>query len=164
MQHTLALVTALVAILATASCTPCDRAGCDGYRRKATASVQGVAGLVAYASDSVANGCQECALAQSILHVWKADGPIATATAAATLVAAAPTATVNANEHYQLQLAPADYLLCVAPGNQPCAALSVSSGAATTVNVKLRYGPTSLRVFDGGSSSPRAETSDFSAP
>jgi hypothetical protein len=146
---------------------PCERSGCEAYRRPSPASVgQGVAGVVAALSDVVGNGCQECPLGRATLRLWRAERPIANAEALPEVVAATPTSVIDADGRYQAALGPADYLLCAshpgAPADLPCAVVSVTAGKVVTVNVKVRDGLTSLLVFDASMSVPRPETFDFS--
>ena len=158
----------LAGLLLQGSCMPCQRSGCEAYQRRASATIrQGVAGAVAAPSDAIGNGCQECPLSQATLRVWRAEDPIVTGDAAQSLAAATPTFVVEADQHYELALDPADFLLCASGGTSipvsPCAAFSVVSGSVATINVEIRNGPTSLLVFDANVSIPRPETFDFSA-
>ena len=54
----------------------------------------------------------------------------------------------TASERYSASLEPGTYLVCV---GRSCIDTAVTADAPTTVNIKLRYGPTSFFVIDENS-------------
>jgi hypothetical protein len=121
---------------------------------------------VALLSDAIDNGCQECGFSRVRASLWRTTAPIVNLNDARSAMATPPTATIEANERYELPLDRGDYLLCSGKGiadSNPCASFSLTTDKPTTVNIKLRKGLTSLLVFDADSASPRPETFDFSA-
>ena len=61
MRRWLPSVVALAVVALLASCTPCNREGCDAMASAAAQSGHSaIAGIVASESDTVGNGCQEC--------------------------------------------------------------------------------------------------------
>jgi hypothetical protein len=154
-------------ILAAGRCSPCPRSGCDAFGRRASYTVrQGVAGSVASQSDAINDGCEACPLDRTQLRLWKTAGRVADLAAAREVAAGAPTRVIDVDGRYQVELDSGDYLLCAlryGPVEQPCAAFVVGSGTVTTINVKRRYGPTGLLIFDPGAPGPRSpEVFDFS--
>jgi hypothetical protein len=138
------------------SCQDCNRSACQSYQRPAAASIgQGVAGVVASESDVVANGCQECGLASATLEIWLTNGLVQDAVTVGAIARTTPLVAMQADGHYEIELAPADYLLCVDSGMGGCVPFAVASGKVTTVNVQRINGPTGFLVFDAGSSVPR---------
>lgn len=138
------------------SCHDCNRSACQAYQRPATASIGlGVAGMVASESDTVQNDCQECGFASGTLDIWLTSGLVQDAVTAGAIARTTPLVAMQADGHYEIELAPADYLLCVDSGMGGCVPFTVASGKVTTVNVKRINGPTGFLVFDAGSSVPR---------
>jgi hypothetical protein len=114
-----------------------------------------VAGVVASESDVIGNGCQECGFASSTLDIWLTTGRVQDAVTAGTIVSTTPLVAVQADGHYQIELDPADYLLCVdVLGSLPCVPFTVEMSKVTTVNVKRVFGPAGFLVFAPGSSVP----------
>lgn len=140
------------------SCAECDREGCDALRRPAarqSASLVGVAGVVASASDLVSDGCQECPLGEATLEIWSTDTLVTSAAeATARISAREPDVTALASGRYEQELAPGAYLLCVRPS---CIGVSVAAGG-TTVNIQRREGPTGFFV---GAADTTAFQEDF---
>jgi hypothetical protein len=161
------LLLVLVALVpALAGCNDCDRAGCDSFSKRASAGIaQGVAGAVSVESDAVADGCQVCAFSEAGLEIWPApaDGRLAPGAAACPLMAAPAFASLTALEHYERQLDPGQYLICVVGGkDRPCIGIAVTAGQVTTLNVKHVYGPSIVAVLDPGSTAFRSDS--FTCP
>jgi len=136
------LILAMMAALRAVSCMPCDRSGCEALDDHVSSDKTGVAGIVSSESDVVANGCQECPLSQASLQLWQVDAPVPDDAAAAALVSERdPDVSSLAEERYVLELQAGHYLLCSRPS---CANIEVLGGEALTVNVALRFGPTSF--------------------
>jgi hypothetical protein len=136
-----------VALLGAPGCTLCDRSGCDALGTPASDEGQSaIAGVLAGESDSVGNGCQECAFASATLSIWAAPAPIGDSASANTLAnGAPPDVTIQADRSYRQALDPGSYLLCRRPD---CVSVTVVAGHVTPVNLKLIFGPTQFVVFD----------------
>jgi hypothetical protein len=64
-------------------CKDCDRQGCESLRQRAPERGTGIGGVVAAASDVVANGCQECAFESGgSVAIWEVEGFVSSPAAA----------------------------------------------------------------------------------
>lgn len=144
------------------ACSPCNRSGCDALRTPAADDGEsGIAGVIAYESDVVANGCQECPFTSASLSIWAALGPVADGVSAKAIIQAGPPAvSLDADARYRQALAPASYLLCAFPASysSACVSVDVVAGHATPVNLKLLFGPFHFIVFDPRTRAPVAAT------
>jgi hypothetical protein len=138
-----------LAIIELVGCAECVTEGCDALRDRAPGHHSGIGGVVASQSDVVANGCQECGFAHASIEVFQLQGTLASAdVASAAMNATSPLATIAADERYHLNLDPGAYLVCV---TLRCIGVTVVADTVTTINIKLRYGPTSFFVIDSAS-------------
>ena len=165
MKHALNRIFLMLALTATffgptgcKNVNNCDRDGCSayGHARNDYGITRGIGGFVAFESDVIANGCQECGFSSARLMVWSTDTPVSDATAAQSIVNES-SATFNfmANSSYEKELDPGYYLVCSLPGK--CASVTVSATGVITINVKTLYGPSSILVFEPGIDTPRTE-------
>ncbi len=136
---------------------PCERNGCEAIARPITrAAIQrGIAGVIASESDLVVNDCADCPFARAELKIWTTLLPVADLPQAQSIVKTMPSFTIDANHRYEQVLDPGDYLVCQLPSE--CAAIAVRQTDVVTVNVKGRYGPSSLLIFTPGSTVPRSD-------
>lgn len=140
------LVCAFATALAVACGSSCPREGCDALRSRASGNVAGIGGVVAYESDVVENGCAECGFGDATIEVYALSAPVTSdAEASAVVRDASPLTSIEASRRYSAPLEPGEYLVCV---HTNCIDVRVATGAVTTVNVKLRYGPASFFVVD----------------
>lgn len=164
MKKPLLLLLALAPALV--GCNDCDRGGCESFSKRAKAGIaQGVAGTVSLESDAVADGCQICAFSEAGLEIWStpADARLAPGAEACPLMAAPAFASLTALGHYERQLDPGQYLVCVVGGkDRPCIGITVTAGQVTTLNVKHVYGPSIVAVLDPGSTAFRSDS--FTCP
>jgi hypothetical protein len=132
----------LVSLLACGGDDDCNREGCDALSRHVAneQDTTRVAGYVAYATDVVKNGCQECGFVdESSVRAWAIDEPLEDSVDVISIMDIAPDATTTTNEGaYSIEL-PAEglYLVCVANG---CFNVNVAVKQTTTLNVRLVYG------------------------
>jgi len=117
---------------------PCNRAGCDALQTRA-AETEGqtrVAGIVAYLSDMVGNGCQECGFAeQATVKAWALAELMNDPTEIATITAEAPNATTQVTGgSYSLDLGSGHHLVCVSNG---CFNVTAVAKRTTTLNVRM---------------------------
>ena len=130
-------------------CAECVTEGCDALRDRASGRQSGIGGIVASRSDVVANGCEECGFDRASIEVFQLKGTLASNdVASAAMSATTPHATIAAFERYHLKLDPGAYLVCV---TLHCIGVTVAADTLTTVNIKLRYGPTSFFIIDSAS-------------
>ena len=152
----LLLITLGAGLALTTGCSPCDRAGCDALGSPARDNgASAVAGVVAYQTDVVANGCQECGFSSTMLSFWKTPALVTDARSAMAIVAGAPTATLQADKRYQQPLDAGSYLVCV---RAYCAGVDGLPYHVTTVHVKMGFGPAQFVVFDPGTRNARSAT------
>lgn len=119
----------------------CNREGCDALQGRA-AEEKGqtrVAGVVAYLSDVVANGCQECGLAeQATVGAWSLAEPVKDQAEIPAITAEAPDATAQVTAgSYNLALSAGPHLVCVSNG---CFNVTAVAERTTTLNVRLVFG------------------------
>lgn len=128
-------------------CTPCNRSGCDAVGTPATNDGRsGIAGVVAYESDVVANGCQECPLSSAALSLWLVSAPPTDSASADSIVKGqSPAVTIQADGFYRQALDAGGYLLCV---RGYCVYVEVLPDHTTPVNVLQVFGPVQFKVFD----------------
>lgn len=120
-------------------CANCEREGCDALDERATGAGTGLGGVIAARSDVVADGCTECPLGEARLAIWRVDAPVTTEAEAIAVVGARdPDTTEDVSGRYQLELAPAAYLLCMRPS---CVAVDVVADQTATVNIEQIEGP-----------------------
>jgi hypothetical protein len=159
-----AAVAALIALLALAvvpACgSSCPRDGCDATAAPAPNAPTGIAGAIAYETDSVSDNCQACDYATTTIGVWNAPSHAADLAAAEAETVGVPLVTFTANGRYEQALAQGSYVLCTRLGawsapQSDCAAFDVVTGQTTTVNAKLIFGPTQFTVFEPGASASR---------
>jgi len=135
------------AVASLLGCSDCDRQGCEALRQRAPGRATGIGGVVAASSDVVGDGCQECGFESGgAVPIWKAEGVVSTPAAANDVLATADPvhASVRAGRFFA-PLEPGSYLVCSVPN---CINVTVAADTTTTVNVKLRNGPTSFFVVD----------------
>ena len=150
----LLLITLGIGLAPTAGCAPCDQAGCDALGSPARdTGASAVAGMIAYQTDVVANGCQECGFSSTMLSFWKTPALVTDTPSAMAIVAGPPTATLQADKRYQQLLDPGSYLVCV---RAYCAGVDVLPDHVTTVHVKMGFGPAQFVVFDPGTRNSRS--------
>ncbi len=142
----------VTATMLAACAEDCPREACDRLAEPANASIpQGIAGVVAYETDVVENGCQECEFASSNLAIWREDALFDDALIAATKLRAAEQ-NIIVDARYEKELVPGNYLVCTTQASElpsdgdACTTLVVGPGQVVTVNVSLRYGPPGLVV------------------
>lgn len=142
------LVTACLVLVALPGCDPaCDRKGCDALGSAATDDhVSSLAGVVAYQSDVVSNGCQECVFSSARLSLWPVTTPVVDQDSAKAIVEGSSTPiTIQADQRYRQALDPGTYLVCQRPS---CTSVDIVAGHVTPMNVKMMDGPTQFIVFD----------------
>lgn len=133
-----------VPLALTLDCANCERSGCDSLGDRAPTAGTGVAGIVATSSDVSDNGCSECPFGETTLEIWNTDALIFTRMEADALLAECDADFVGTvTGRYDKKLAPGAYLLCVRPS---CVGLVIEPEETVTVNIKLRFGPTSFFV------------------
>jgi hypothetical protein len=130
--------------LAALGCGSCPTEGCDALRKSAKGEGTGIGGIVAEKSDVVGNGCQECRFGDAQLAVWAVDSPVMP-DQVDSVISGPPDERVSACKRFRIELPEGAHLLC---RDVDCVNLSVTDGALTTANVKLRKGPTSFFVID----------------
>jgi hypothetical protein len=151
MRSALMMAAAAISLSASLSgCNDCNRDGCEALELQAPESGTGIGGVVASESDSVNEGCQECAFqAGGGVAIWHVEAAVSSPAAANAVFAAAEPLRVNApGGSFYAALAPGQYLVCAAPN---CINVAVTADATSTVNVKRRNGPTSFFVVDAQS-------------
>jgi hypothetical protein len=158
-------VAALIGLLASSAgglvgCNDCDRQGCDALQKRAPRGGTAVAGVVAAASDVVADGCEECPLGDERVELWKMLAPVASeAEAVAIVQGRAADYRFAASKAYSQSLASGgDYLLCARPN---CVGIVVPDGVTVTVNIKGRDGSTGFFVAAEGTSGELHEQYGF---
>jgi hypothetical protein len=150
----LALAGAL--LLGLSDCQPdCAQEACEAAKAPYGRSAidQGVAGVVAYRTDSCTNLCCECSDADTMLEIYPVTAPVTDAAGAQAIVAqgSAPIRFM-ANKRYERALDAGEYLLCTI---SRCAPLFVAANKVTTANVLLIYGPAKLYVSTADDRVPR---------
>jgi hypothetical protein len=148
----------LFAVVASSfGCGDCDREGCESVQQRTPERGTGIGGVVATSSDVVADGCQECGFQSGgAVAIWEVERVVSTPAAANQVLAAADPVRASVREgRFYAPLAPGRYLVCSAPN---CINVTVAADTTTTVNVKLRNGPTSFFVVDPAS---RALVEDY---
>jgi hypothetical protein len=140
-------------------CNDCDRSGCDTFSKKASANIsQGIAGAVSLESSQIADGCQICSLSEGALDVWPAPAAVHDAVAGCQLTGTPAPVSFTMLGHYQHELDPGEYLICVSGGKErPCIGVTVTAGKVTTLNVKFANGPSLVAVMDPGGSTFRSD-------
>jgi hypothetical protein len=136
----------LLAVGALASCAPCDQEGCDALRRRESSAKDQsrIAGAIAYKSDVVLNGCQECGLYDAEVRAWSRTTRVVDQQELAAVREMPPVAkTLSKQGRYALPLSPGDYLVCIQDG---CFETSVVAGGTTTLNVRLIDGTSKAYV------------------
>jgi hypothetical protein len=153
-------------VVLLSACESCERSACDAFGEPASAPIsQGVAGVVAYETDLIENGCQACEFSTARLRIWQTPQLVTNRAEADALIATSALVDLNADSSYEQELEIGSHLLCLAQldAQAPCVSFVVVAERVTTVNVRVINGPRSLLVFDANSTQAR-ETSDFSAP
>ena len=153
MPFVLAFVLIVVASMG-ACAAPCDDSACVALVRSAAKNEapiaeneSGIAGVVAYLSDLVTNGCQECTFAQASVSIWPTEEPISSEQSAASHTRSqAPVVSLVANERYGAPLPPGRYLLC---SEAQCINVNVQAARTTTVNIRKVDGLSSFFVREG---------------
>lgn len=119
----------------------CNREGCDALQTRAADSNDSsrVAGIVAYLTDVINNGCHACGFAEdATIEAWSIDRPLTTQVEVDERTAEMPSATTMANAgSYSLELPAGTYLVCVA---RSCFNVNLLAMRTTTLNVRLVYG------------------------
>jgi len=147
---------ALVSVLA--SCTPCDRDGCDAVAQPvgSVSIAAGIAGAAASESDVVTNGCNECTLSQGTMQIWAVGSAVTTTDEARAVVEGdAPTLEIDIDQRYEQALDAGEYLVCLSNA-EVCAGVTVGN-AVVTVHARYVYGPPSIIVFEPGSDEARSD-------
>jgi hypothetical protein len=153
----------IAALVPSLSCfNDCDRSGCESFNKVASTHIgQGIGGAISLESDQVTDGCQVCALSEAGLEVWRVPAAVHDATAACQLAATPFTMAFTALGHYDQELDPGDYLVCVSgKASRPCIGVTVAAGKVSTLNVKHTYGHSAMAVLDPSGAAFRSDAFD----
>jgi hypothetical protein len=123
----------------------------------AAAIAQGVAGVISYQSDALANGCAPCEYSEAAFAIWATDSLVSSGAQADSIARSGDADVIvqAADGRYEQLLGPGNYLVCVdSLPSTLCAAIAVRPNEAWTINLATTYGPGRMIVFEPGSDTP----------
>ena len=142
---------ALLFGLSCQAASDCDRSGCREYGLPATATIsQGIAGVFAFVSDLIEDGCQECGYYPvGKVLVWASSTSLARTEEAQQLVDSSSPIEIDANGRFELAVDPGHYLACAlrAP-TMVCMSVGVIAHKVSTFNALIGEGVLDVQVFE----------------
>ena len=153
-----ALTIGTAMLFAASSCSECPRSACEAVTKPTAATIaQGVAGVISYQSDALANGCAPCEYSEAAFAIWATDSLVSSGAQADSIAHSGDADVIvrAADGRYEQLLVPGNYLVCVdSLPSTLCAAIAVRPNEAWTINLATTYGPGRMLVFEPGSDTP----------